>query len=49
MTKHPHGRERKVRGNPEMIQRAQALLDRYEQLWRGRVERLDALLAEDDH
>lgn len=49
VTKHPHGRERKVRGNPEMIQRAQALLDRYEQLWRGRVERLDALLAEDDH
>ncbi|MCW4354244.1 metalloregulator ArsR/SmtB family transcription factor [Hoyosella sp. YIM 151337] len=49
VTKHPHGRERQVRGNPEMIRRAQALLDRYEQIWRGRIDRLDALLAEDDH
>lgn len=46
VTKEARGRERIVRGNPEQIQRAQALLDSYEQLWRGRVERLDALLAE---
>ncbi len=45
--KRPHGRERIVRGNPDMIQRAQALLDTYEQIWRARIERLDALLAED--
>ena len=47
ITKHPHGRERLVRGNPETIRRAQALLDQYEALWRDRVARLDALLAED--
>lgn len=47
VTKHPHGRERVVRGNPETIERAQALLDRYEQIWRARTERLDALLAEE--
>lgn len=46
--KRPQGRERIVRGNPDMIQRAQALLDSYEQIWRARIERLDALLAEDD-
>jgi DNA-binding transcriptional ArsR family regulator len=48
VTKEARGRERIVRGNPQQIQRAQALLDSYEQIWRGRVERLDALLA-DDH
>jgi DNA-binding transcriptional ArsR family regulator len=44
--KHPRGRERIVRGNLDMIRRAQALLDSYEQLWRARVDRLDALLDE---
>ena len=47
VTKHPHGRERRVRGNPESVKRAQALLGRYEGIWRGRIERLDALLADD--
>jgi DNA-binding transcriptional ArsR family regulator len=47
VTKQPRGRERLVRGNPERIRAAQALLDQYEQLLRGRVERLDALLADD--
>lgn len=47
VTKQARGRERIVRGNPAQLQRAQALLDSYEQLWRGRVERLDALLADD--
>ena len=46
--KHPRGRERIVGGNPEMIRKAQHLLDSYEQIWRGRIDRLDALLAEDD-
>jgi DNA-binding transcriptional ArsR family regulator len=44
VTKHPNGRERIVRGNPDMIQQAQALLDTYEQIWRARIDRLDALL-----
>ena len=43
VTKHPHGRERIVRGNPEAIRRAQSLLDRYEQIWTERVDRPDAL------
>jgi len=47
VTKEARGRERIVRGNPTQIQRAQALLDSYEQIWRARVERLDTLLAED--
>lgn len=48
VTKEPHGRERLVRGNPNAIQRTQALLDSYEQLWRSRIARLDALLADDE-
>lgn len=46
VTKQPHGRERVVRGNPDRIEQAKALLDRYEQIWRARIDRLDALLAE---
>jgi len=49
VTKRPHGRERIVRGNPEAIRRAQTLLDRYEQIWRARIDRLDVLLAENPH
>src|SRR4051812_1615699 len=46
VTKQTRGRERLVRGNPAIIQRAQALLDSYEQIWRARISRLDALLAD---
>jgi DNA-binding transcriptional ArsR family regulator len=49
VNKQPHGRERLVRGNPAMIQRAQALLDSYERLWRSRISRLDQLLADGEH
>lgn len=45
--KRTNGRERLVRGNPDALGRAQSLLDGYEQIWRGRVARLDALLADD--
>ena len=47
VTKHRSGRERRIRGNPDAIRRAQTLLNTYERLWQGRVDRLDALLAED--
>jgi DNA-binding transcriptional ArsR family regulator len=47
VTKHPNGRERLVRGNPDTIRRAQSLLGDYEQIWRRRIARLDALLADD--
>ena len=45
--KRAEGRERLVRADPTMIARARALLARYEDLWRARIDRLDALLAEE--
>lgn len=47
VTKTHQGRERLVHGNPSVIRSAQSLLDGFEQIWRGRLDRLDALLAED--
>jgi DNA-binding transcriptional ArsR family regulator len=47
VTKEPRGRERVVRGKPDALTRARALLDCYEQIWRARIDRLDALLTED--
>lgn len=48
VTKHPSGRERRVRANPETLRRARALLGHFETIWRTRVARLDELLAGDD-
>lgn len=45
--KRADGRERLVSAEPEAIARVQRLLRSYEDLWRGRIDRLDALLAED--
>lgn len=45
VSKHPQGRERLVRGNPETIRSAQTLLDSYEEIWKGRIARLEELLA----
>lgn len=42
----PKGRERIIRGNPETIRRAKELLGHFEQIWRARIDRLDAFLAE---
>ncbi len=47
IVKRAEGRERLVRTDPEMIARAQQLLERYQDLWRYRIDRIDALLAED--
>ncbi len=47
VTKQPNGRERIIRGNPETLHKAQALLDRYAEIWRSRIDRLDSLLDED--
>jgi DNA-binding transcriptional ArsR family regulator len=45
VTKQPRGRERIVRGNPDQIGRARALLVQMEELWRARFSQLDAVLA----
>ncbi|WP_407335080.1 transcriptional regulator [Dietzia kunjamensis] len=47
ITGHRIGRERRIRGDLRAIRGAQRLLDAYEDMWRARVDRLDALLAED--
>jgi DNA-binding transcriptional ArsR family regulator len=40
------GRRKVVRTNVESLRRARALLDRYEELWRGRFERMATLVTE---
>ncbi len=46
VVKRRHGREQRVRGEPGALREAGALLDRLASLWRGRVDRIDAILAE---
>jgi DNA-binding transcriptional ArsR family regulator len=46
IVKRAEGRERLVRADPAMIARARVLLARYEELWRSRIDRLDAILTE---
>jgi DNA-binding transcriptional ArsR family regulator len=47
ITKERRGRERLVRTDVDTVQRARALLDGLEELWRARVDRIDDLLATD--
>jgi DNA-binding transcriptional ArsR family regulator len=46
VSKHRIGRRKVVRTNLEGLRAARRLLDRYEDLWRERVERMDQLLNE---
>ncbi len=46
VTKHAQGRERIVRGNPQRLAQARALLVQLEQLWVSRFSQLDAVLAD---
>ena len=46
VTKHRNGREQLVRGNVDTIRRASRLLDALEEVWRGRVERMNEVLAD---
>jgi DNA-binding transcriptional ArsR family regulator len=48
VTKETRGRERLVRGEVRTVRAATRLLDRFEEIWRGRLERIDDLLAEDN-
>jgi DNA-binding transcriptional ArsR family regulator len=47
VTKERRGREQLVRGNPAAIGRARGLLDEYEAVWRGRIDRIGDLLADE--
>jgi DNA-binding transcriptional ArsR family regulator len=47
VTKERRGRESLVRGAVERVREARNALDALEQLWRGRVEQMDRILAED--
>ena len=46
VTKERIGRRKIVRTNPEGLRMARRLLDRYEQLWRGRIDRMTTLVAD---
>ena len=46
VTKIRVGRRKVVRTNLEALHVARRLLDQYEELWRGRVDRMDALVSE---
>jgi DNA-binding transcriptional ArsR family regulator len=45
VSKHRLGRRKVVRTNLEGLRVARRLLDRYEDLWRERVERMDQLIS----
>jgi DNA-binding transcriptional ArsR family regulator len=47
VTKERHGREQLVRSNLDTLRRAHQLLERLEAIWRGRIDRIGDLLAED--
>ncbi len=44
--KQPRGRERLVRGDVDTVRAAARLLDQYEEIWHGRLDRLGDLLGE---
>ncbi len=47
VTKERRGREQIVHPDPSTLHRAARLLDSYGEIWRGRADRMDQLLAED--
>jgi DNA-binding transcriptional ArsR family regulator len=48
VTKERRGREQLVRTDPRAVSRAREALDDLEAAWRGRVERMQDLLAQDE-
>jgi len=46
VTKRPRGREQLVSGDVATIRRAVRLLGQYEEIWRGRIGRIEELLAQ---
>jgi DNA-binding transcriptional ArsR family regulator len=48
VTKRRHGREQLVGGNVDAVRQAYGLLEELEAMWRGRIDRMDDVLAEDN-
>ena len=48
VTKERIGRRKVVRTNLEGLRLARSLLDQYDELWRGRVARMTALVTQDE-
>jgi DNA-binding transcriptional ArsR family regulator len=46
VTKHPHGREQRVRANPAALRRVRTVLDELEAVWLARLDRFEDLLDE---
>jgi DNA-binding transcriptional ArsR family regulator len=46
VTKTRHGREQRVRGEVATLRRAHGLLDDLETRWRGRIDRIEEILAD---
>ena len=46
VSKTRHGREQRVRGDVATLRSAHRLLDDLEALWRGRIDRIEQLLAD---
>jgi DNA-binding transcriptional ArsR family regulator len=44
VTKQRDGRRKVVRTRPEGLRQARQLLDEYEELWRGRIDRMAPLI-----
>ncbi|MGW5362521.1 ArsR/SmtB family transcription factor [Actinopolymorpha pittospori] len=49
VTKQRHGREQLVHAAPDAVRRAHQALDQLEAAWRGRVDRMSQLLADDSN
>jgi DNA-binding transcriptional ArsR family regulator len=47
VTKHRNGREQLVRGNVDIIREIHRLLDELEAVWRGRIDRIGEILADE--
>jgi hypothetical protein len=47
VTKHRKGREQLVRGNVDTVRRAAQMLDGLDGVWRGRIDRMGEILADD--
>jgi DNA-binding transcriptional ArsR family regulator len=48
VTKERRGREQIVRGDVETLREVQRLLDEWEAVWRGRIDRIGEILADDN-